>query len=83
MRALCAQGYDNGLPYQMERNEVGGWSIDVMMAWPTYLHILPIKGLTNLVSFAILFSPSLVSEVDSETRMASKVLRRRRQRWDP
>ena len=34
-----AQGYDKGLSYKFKRDKVGGWSINTMMTWPTYLHL--------------------------------------------
>ena len=47
MTTSVAQGYDKGLSYKFKRDKVGGWSINTMMTWPTYLHLMPIKGLTN------------------------------------
>ncbi|KAK4704606.1 hypothetical protein P7C70_g1601, partial [Phenoliferia sp. Uapishka_3] len=40
-------GYDKGLSDKFKRNEVGGWAINIMMSWPTYVHLQPIKGLTT------------------------------------
>ncbi|KAL8283489.1 hypothetical protein RQP46_005592 [Phenoliferia psychrophenolica] len=41
-------GYDNGLSYKFKRNTVGAWTINIMMTWPTYFHVMPISGLKNL-----------------------------------